>query len=525
MTSSRRDRAPRWPVALGLVALAVAALWLRRAFVLSFFIDGAPGAAPVLAPAGADAPALPPSERVRVVLLDGLSAEHADRMPGLGALCREGLDLRVDTGFPTVSLPVQHALWTGRTQQESGVWYRIPRLPEPPADALPRRVPGSVGVAESHADIVGSFGFERAEPPTDDETVDRPESAWRREGFPAAATAAVAGPARLVFVHVLRIDEAGHAHGSASPRYAAAVAGADAMLVRLRAAAGFGATWVVLADHGHRPAGGHGGEEAAIRVVRACISGPGVAAVDHRGQTPIHLVDLHRGLAELLDVAEPSTPGRPVAFALEHPDPGATLPRPSTARMVVAALLVLAGLVAALASAGRRVSAWPWWLLVAYASVVALQGWPTLSSPMIYPRYGGDMLTASLPGAVVLMVASIRGLRRDGLRRTLVAQGLPALAVLLACLVACGGLAALLGLAEVPPLVPVFTAHASLAFALVALGSIVLAVVVMMIVPGGEPTRPPPPAREPYCPSPRAARSRARRPLVVRSISTAGRAA
>jgi hypothetical protein len=483
VTAVRREHARRWLVALGLVALAVAALWLRRAFVLAFFLDGPPGAPPALAPAAADAPVLPPSERVRVVLLDGLSATHADRMPGLDALCREGLDLRVDTGFPTVSLPVQHALWTGRTQHESGVLYRIPRLPEPPVDALPRRVPGSVGVAESHADIVASFGFARAEPPFEDETVDRLDSAWRREGFPAAALAAVAGPARLAFVHVLRIDEAGHALGSASPGYAAAVAGADAILLRLRAAAGPGATWVVLADHGHRPTGGHGGEEAAIRVVRACITGPGIAAADHRGAGPIHLVDLHHGLAELLGLAEGTTPGRPLAFALAHPEPDATLPRPSAGRLVLAVVIVLAGLGAAIASVGRSVSAWPWWLLVAYAAVVAIHGWPTLSNPMIYPRYAGDMLTASLPGAVVLAVASVRGLRQRGLRRTMIAQGLPALAVLLACLVACGGLAPLLGLAKAPPLVPFFTAHASLAFALVALGSLVLAVV--MVVSSG----------------------------------------
>jgi len=480
VTSSRRERGRRWLVALGLVALAVAALWLRRVFVLSFFVDGAPGAAPALTPAGARVSTLPSSARVRVVLLDGLSAQHADRMPGLGGLCREGLDLRVDMGFPTVSLPVQHVLWTGRTQQQSGIWYRIPRLPEPPVDALPRRVPESVGVAESHADIVQSFGFERAEPAADDETVDAPDSAWRREGFPAAALAAVSGPARLAFVHVLRIDEAGHASGSASPAYAMAVASADALLLRLRAAAAPATTWVVLADHGHRPAGGHGGEEAEIRVVRACIVGPGIAAADHRTRAPIHLVDLHHALAELLGTVDASTPGRPIAFALEHPDPEATLPRPSTARMVIAIALVLAGFGAAIASVGLRVQAWPWWLPVAYVSAIALLGWPTLSNPAIYPRYAGDMLMAGLPGAVVLAIAGLRGTRRDGLRRTIVAQGMPVLALLLACLVACGGLSLALGLADVPPLVPIFTAHASLAFALTALGSLVLAVVVVL---------------------------------------------
>lgn len=467
-------------VALGLVVLGLVALRLRRLFVLAFFVDGPPGAAPELTPAAVDAIELPASERVRVVLLDGLSAEHAERLPTLGALCREGLDLRVDVGFPTVSLPVQHVLWTGRTQQESGVWYRIPRLPEPPADALPRRVPGSVGVAESHASIVHSFGFERAEPAADDETVDAAESAWRRDGFPAAALAAVAGPARLAFVHVLRIDEAGHARGSASTQYAEAMAHADDLLARLRTAAAPDATWVVLADHGHRPAGGHGGEEVSIRVVQACIAGPGIVAADHRTRAPIHLVDLHHALAELLGVAESSTPGRPIEFALEHPDPGATLPRPSTARSLGALAIVIVGLGLALASAGRSVLAWPWWLPISYVSVVVFLGVPTLSNPAIYPPWGATMLAAALPGALVLALASLRDLRREGLRRMLLAQGLPVLALLLACLVACGGLSFALGLAATPPLAPFFTAHASLAFALTALASLVLAVVVVL---------------------------------------------
>ncbi len=479
MIRSLREGMRRGTWALGLVVVAAAALWLRRVLVLSLFVDGAAGAGPALTPADAAAPGLPAGARVRVVLLDGLSAAHADRLPALSRLCARGLDLRVDVGFPTVSLPVQHALWTGRTQPQSGVWYRIPRLLEPPADALPRRVPGSVGVAESHPDIVGSFGFARAEPAADEDTARAPDSAWRRGGFLAAALAAVAGPAPLAFVHVLRIDEAGHARGSASPAYAAAAATADAMLPRLVRAAGPDARWVVLADHGHRSAGGHGGAEPAIRVVRACVVGPGIAAADHRGDPPVHLVDLHHGLAQLLGVAAADTPGRPLAYALAHPDPGATLPRPSPARGWGALAVAVVGIGVALASAGRRVLAWPWWLPVAYASIVVLEGVPTLSNPMIYPRYGGDMLVAGLPGAAVLVAAGRRGVRREGLARTLAAQGVPAVALALACLVACGAVSAWLGLSPAPPLVPFYTAHASLGLALVALGAAALAVVVL----------------------------------------------
>src|SRR5690606_21961049 len=96
--------------------------------------------------------------QVRVVLLDGLSDAHARTLGGLDELCARGLDLRVDTGFPTVSLPVQQVLWTALTQQQSGNWYRIARHETPPPGSLPAAVEGAIAVAESHVDIIASFG-------------------------------------------------------------------------------------------------------------------------------------------------------------------------------------------------------------------------------------------------------------------------------------------------------------------------------------------------------------------------------
>src|SRR5690606_7328863 len=102
-----------------------------------------------------------------------------------------------------------------------------------------------------------SFGFTttRPDPSRDPDDLE----AWRVM-FPEAAIAAVEAPTRLVHVHVLRIDEAGHAKGGASPEYAEAAAWADALLDRLRAAGPAEALWLVIADHGHTPGGGHGGE-------------------------------------------------------------------------------------------------------------------------------------------------------------------------------------------------------------------------------------------------------------------------
>src|SRR5690606_4329646 len=121
-------------------------------------------------------------------------------------------------------------------------------------------------------------------------------SAWREHDFAITAAREVASDAPLVFVHVLRVDEAGHAAGAGSSAYREAAAWSDALLGTLHAADP-GARWLLLSDHGHRERGGHGGAEPEIRIVRACVLGPGVVPDDRRAHAPVHLVDLHRELA------------------------------------------------------------------------------------------------------------------------------------------------------------------------------------------------------------------------------------
>lgn len=441
----------------------------RRAFIRSFFVDGAPRA---IEGEGAGPPAgepLPASERVRVVLLDGLGREEADAVPALDELCAGGWDLEVDVGFPTVSLPVQHVLWTSLTQAQSGILYRIAGLGEAPAAALPRRTPGSVAVAEAHPEIIHSFGFSRAEPAA--APADAP-SGWREGGFEAAARAAVTGDARLAFVHVLRIDEAGHASGAASPAYAAAVQGAGELLAGLVAAEAAlgraGTRWFVLADHGHRPAGGHGGAEESIRVVRACVVGDLPAAP--AGPRPrVHLVDLGRMLAESVGAeVDRRSVARPWARALGEAAPP-IVPAPSAGRRVLAAILGAAGLALTRRLGSRSWSPWIW-PVVAYAGIVIGVGPLSLSNPAVYPPLGASMVEWAAPGLVILLVHAI-----------LLARGGAPLGRFVAALGGVGTFAAvsavLAGIGENPPLAPVWTAHASAAFAVSAAASLVVGLV------------------------------------------------
>jgi hypothetical protein len=456
-------------VAGALLLVAVVALHRdRKRFIQRFFVRGPGGAAPPSLPLPADparaAHGVAPVDRVRVVLLDGLGQADARRLPGLSALCRDGLDLEIDVGFPTVSLPVQAALWTGLTQQQSGIQFVGKRI-APPLDGVPARVPGSIALAESHAFIIESLGFGLTRPLPGELWSEATRQAWEERGFTAAAAAAVASAAPLVFVHVLRIDDAGHRHGGASAEYAAAAAWADAALVALHGAAP-DARWLVLSDHGHTAAGGHGGSAPAIRLVRACLVEPGLAGAVTAGTPRLHLVDLARVLSDSLAVElPPGAAGRPLHAALAAPpSPGATLPRPGAVRVALAVAVGLLALVATLLAARFRVHLLPWWAVIGYASLVALEGVPSLSTRMIYSPLGKVMYEAALPG--ILVLAAVAGLTcRAAPLRLVVSQLALPLAALAGSLILCHGQ---------PPLLPGVTAHASFLYVLSLSGCVVV---------------------------------------------------
>jgi uncharacterized membrane protein len=76
------------------------------------------------------------------VLIDGVDRETARSLPRWSQLCDEGLELTVDSGFPTVSLPIQRVLWTGLTQQQTGIEFLYALLPAPEI-GVPGQVPGA----------------------------------------------------------------------------------------------------------------------------------------------------------------------------------------------------------------------------------------------------------------------------------------------------------------------------------------------------------------------------------------------
>ena len=478
-----RELALRAAAFLVIVVIAYGAYRWRKNFIRSFFVEGEGGApAPALAlPSDPELATrgLDPATRVRVVIVDGVSAADAAALPNYSRVCAEGSELVLDIGFPSVSLPVQRVLWTGLTQQQTGVLFFNKVIDAPPV-GIPGQVAGSVAVAESHAKIVHSMGFARVAPALDDVPEDWSLNAtWRAwadphhaGGFARAAMAAVASDARLVLVHILRTDTICHKRGRHSSDYRAAITWGDELVGALyeaeRAAHASGTRWFVLADHGHRDGGGHGGAEPGIRNTRLCVAG-GVDR-DAVAGNYLHLVDLARAIADSVGVdLDPASAGRPFYAALAAPvDRDATLPRPSLARWLLAGALVLGALLLSLAVARWRWWALPWWLPIAYLAVISIELVPSLSTSMIYKADGRVMYTAALPGLALLALSAPLCMRRLGVPRAALSQLLAPLAVTLAALILCnfdGG---------DPPLMPVWTAHASLFVVLLCTGALVV---------------------------------------------------
>jgi len=493
-----RHRLTALAIACALAALAWELPQVRRRLLYDVTHWDAVPRPPAAIPGGAGL-GLPPVARTRVILIDGLSAEAASKLRVWQALCGRGIATLVDVGFPTVSLPIEVTLWSGLTQQQTGIVNRNERPLDPPLRGIPSQVAGSWAVAESHGWIVRSLGFSRAEPAADpgDPVRDAAPDAWRA-AWQAHASAAVASSAGLVFVHILRVDTAGHEHGGESPEYRAAASESDAILEAL-VELDRGARWFLLSDHGHLggPHGGHGGEERDVRQVEGCIVGPGLPP--RRGRL-VHLADIARAIADSTGAAlDRESPGRPLGGALAAPlAPDDALPAMTLSAGAAAILVFAAGL--ALTIAAARV--WwlaPWWFVLACVALVMVRGEPTLSVPFVYPPGGRDMYLVWLPLLALAVAATVFGVRRTTLIRVACAQLAVPLAAAAAALTVCGAWSAVLG-AEVAPVVPRFTAYTSPLLLMASHGAaaVALAALATIVRPAfGRPGRQEPPRTAP----------------------------
>jgi hypothetical protein len=199
--------------------------------------------------------------RVVVSVIDGLGLEEARGMNAVAWFAAHGRCFETAVGSPSMSRAVYTVLSSGVEQDRSGVRTNENHDPAPVHSVWEdaRRAGWHVRVTSSVVWWTELFprGF-------DEHIVPPPE-----------VPAGLRGTMDLV--HILHVDDAGHASGAASPAYAAAVKNADGAMMTLAETADLSNTVLVLtADHGHALRGGHGGLAPRVATTMTCFAGKNV---------------------------------------------------------------------------------------------------------------------------------------------------------------------------------------------------------------------------------------------------------
>jgi hypothetical protein len=276
----------------------------------------APAAVP-LEP-GPPGPAL--SQRVVIIVIDGLRMDAFQRMSLLERYRRRASLWRVWTSEPSLSFPGWTAILSGAPPEISGVttnWYRgAVRVDHLLAGA--RR--GGISTAGA-----GSAGWDQLFAGSIDDFVAVKEPAYTDLPGIHATTFAVTragerilreGRARLVLLHYPAPDLMGHGFGAKSQAYADGVRTVDEDLIRLLGRLDLQSTTVVItSDHGHIDSGGHGGWERVVKEVPLLFLGAGIAPDEW--PEPHRQADIAPTVAALLGLSLPAhSVGRPLIEAL-----------------------------------------------------------------------------------------------------------------------------------------------------------------------------------------------------------------
>lgn len=284
--------------------------------------------APALDPTTPPPPRL--SQRVVLVIVDGLRYDTSREMPYLAELRAGGIDTEARSQYPTYSKPNYVNILTGVPPMASGVrtnrfpgyvvldtlmdraraagmrtgfvsdndpmprLFLRPREPERPPEiedvnAIEEGTTEAAGEALT-AELRGDFDDARYTP-------------WPG-GFRDAAEELLAGGDQLVILHIALVDVAGHAYGGDSDEYRAAADTTDRVLRTVLSKLDLGhTTLVITADHGHTNRGGHGGLEPEVLRVPLILAGQGI--VPGATASGALLQDISPTVARLLGFSPP----------------------------------------------------------------------------------------------------------------------------------------------------------------------------------------------------------------------------
>lgn len=281
----------------------------------------------------------PHSEGVTILLVDGLRLDASRRMETLNALRARGADIEGTVGTPSFSRPGRATIAVGAYPSIHGVTTNRQKRMVPLDNILRRagamggrcRVAGSKIWSGLFGQDIEACGVYRA-----GEGKEGPGAFTRQVGDVRASQEAgiafiLQEPAMLRIADVISTDFAAHEYGGTSPQYLAEVQRIDARLADLVSRLDLSKeTLIVTADHGHRDAGGHGGEEPEVLAIPIVMAGAGIrpGTSAKAGQA-----DIAPTVAALLGAALPAaSSGRPIESVLAIDDNERTYLRAAAAR-------------------------------------------------------------------------------------------------------------------------------------------------------------------------------------------------
>lgn len=253
----------------------------------------------------------PATNRVVIVLIDGLRYDtslNTDVMPFLAELRKHGSSALMHSQPPSFSEPGYSTILTG-------AW---PEINDGPAlnldyEDIPTFTQDNLFSAVHQAGmktaISGYYWFEKLIPQSDvDFSYYTPgEDAAADNDVVTAALPFLQNPQNsLVLVHLDQVDYAGHHLGGAqSAGWETAARTTDNLLMLIVNEIDLETdTVIVLSDHGHINAGGHGGQDPVVLIEPFVIAGKGTRT---GVQTEINMVDVAPTIAALLGVRLPAS--------------------------------------------------------------------------------------------------------------------------------------------------------------------------------------------------------------------------
>ncbi len=273
-------------------------------------------------PRGNAAPPL--AQRVVLIMIDGLRLDVSREMPNLNDLRRQGADLAVRVGQPSLSYPSWTVIATGAWQEVSGVttnWFEGPvkmdNIFRAAKEAgLPAVAVGARGWQKLFGPDITDFF-----PITWPEEGKAPPEEWAkadREACQKGLEILKEFDAGLILLYIGGTDEMAHEYGGTSEAYLQEVRLADWCVGQVAARLDWGKdVLMVTADHGHIDTGGHGGWEEVVLRVPLVVTGHGIrkGAYTDRFQA-----DIAPTIAALLGVPIPThAQGRPLLEILDAP--------------------------------------------------------------------------------------------------------------------------------------------------------------------------------------------------------------